>query len=73
MSFYGSENHLTRGIGEDITSTWNNGKTSSMSGTSMAAPHVAGYAAYLLTLNSSLTPATADSTSANLHFTFSQL
>ena len=28
----------------------------------MAAPHVAGYAAYLLTLDSSLTPATVDST-----------
>jgi len=28
----------------------------------MATPHVAGYAAYLLTLDSSLTPATVDST-----------
>jgi len=29
-----------------------------LSGTSMAASHVAGYAAYLLTLDSALTPAT---------------
>jgi len=33
-----------------------------LNGSSMAAPHVAGYAAYLLTLDSSLTPATVDST-----------
>ena len=33
-----------------------------MSGTSMATPHVAGYVAYLLGLDSSLTPASIDST-----------
>ena len=57
-----SEIHLTCVIGYNIISTWNNGKTYSNSGTSMATPHVAGYAAYLLTLDSSLTPATVDST-----------
>ncbi|KAJ9088855.1 proteinase B [Entomophthora muscae] len=34
--------------GVDILSTWNNGKTKSISGTSMATPHVAGLAAYFL-------------------------
>ncbi|KAJ9049035.1 proteinase B [Entomophthora muscae] len=34
--------------GVDIVSTWNNGETNSISGTSMAAPHVAGLAAYFL-------------------------
>ena len=32
-----------------------------LSGTSMATPHVAGYAAYILTLDSSLTPAAVES------------
>ncbi|KAI9290815.1 putative subtilisin-like protease precursor, partial [Neoconidiobolus thromboides FSU 785] len=32
--------------GVDILSTWNNGSTYTMSGTSMATPHVAGLAAY---------------------------
>jgi len=62
MTFVNSETHLTWSIGDDIISTWNDGKTSSDGGTSMASPHVAGYAAYLLTLDSSLTPAAVDST-----------
>ncbi|KAJ9066512.1 proteinase B [Entomophthora muscae] len=41
--------------GVDIESTWNNGNTNSISGTSMAAPHVAGLAAYFLS-QASLTP-----------------
>ncbi|KAI0160983.1 oryzin precursor [Hypoxylon sp. FL1284] len=36
--------------GVDVTSTWNNGSTSTISGTSMAAPHIAGLGAYLLAL-----------------------
>jgi subtilisin family serine protease len=35
--------------GVNVLSTWNNGETLSISGTSMAAPHVVGLAAYLLT------------------------
>ena len=50
------ESHLTYAIGVDVISTWNNGGTKSLSGTSMATPHVSGYVAYLLGMDSSLTP-----------------
>ncbi|KAI0111438.1 oryzin precursor [Daldinia grandis] len=36
--------------GEDIISTYNNGSTAILSGTSQASPHIAGLAAYLLAL-----------------------
>ena len=42
--------------GVNITSTWPGGKTNTINGTSMACPHVAGFVAYLLGLDTSLTP-----------------
>ncbi|KAK7948101.1 serine protease [Apiospora aurea] len=42
--------------GVSIVSTWNDGTTRVLSGTSMAAPHVSGLGAYLLTLEGSRTP-----------------
>ncbi|KAH6633131.1 oryzin precursor [Boeremia exigua] len=43
--------------GVSILSTWNNGGTNSISGTSMATPHVAGLAAYILGLEGKKDPA----------------
>ncbi|KAL1591723.1 hypothetical protein SLS60_011722 [Paraconiothyrium brasiliense] len=47
--------------GVSILSTWNNGGTNTISGTSMASPHVAGLGAYLLALEGKVTPAALSS------------
>ncbi|KAI1077090.1 oryzin precursor [Whalleya microplaca] len=43
--------------GVDIISTWNNGSTGIISGTSMATPHITGLGAYLLGLEGARDPA----------------
>jgi len=43
--------------GSLITSTWNNGSTNTISGTSMAAPFVAGLVAYLISTHGDMEPA----------------
>jgi cerevisin len=48
--------------GLNVISTFNDGSTQSLSGTSMATPHVSGLVAYLLGLDSSLSPAEVDTT-----------
>jgi subtilisin family serine protease len=47
--------------GVNILSTWLNGGTNTISGTSMATPHVAGLAAYLLGYEGKRTPAALSS------------
>lgn len=52
--------------GVNIISTWLNGRTNTISGTSMASPHVAGLAAYLLRFEGARSPAALCSRIASL-------
>jgi hypothetical protein len=56
FSSYGPEVNLIA-PGEDILSTWNDGGYKTLSGTSMAAPHVTGAIAQMLNQYGDLTPA----------------
>ncbi|MHC9511519.1 S8 family serine peptidase [Kangiella sp. M94] len=51
--------------GSSITSAWSNGGTNTISGTSMASPHVAGVAALYLANNPSATPSQVESAIKN--------
>ncbi|KAI1824487.1 proteinase T-like protein [Xylaria intraflava] len=42
--------------GQNVLSTWNNGGTNTISGTSMASPHITGLGAYLLSLEGQTDP-----------------
>ena len=57
-SNYGSCTHLYA-PGSSITSTWLNGGTNTISGTSMASPHAVGVAALIVADTASATSATA--------------
>ena len=57
FSNYGADCMTMFGPGSDIKSAWNNGLYNTISGTSMAAPHVVGVAALILGNDSNLTPA----------------